>query len=769
MGGFSDEGKRYIVRDVHLIDRADSDLWNDRMRVQIDQRGRVASAGFLQPNFTDYAEGLRAFYVRDDATGAFWSAPHEPVQADADAFEFSIGLADVRWTVERDGIRVGLEMVVPRDDDVEVWSATVTNVSRRARRVSLYSYFPVGLRALLAQRAWFDGRLNLSLHEYFPYYVHYKDYYTLRKLKNLVFCASDRRPDGIQLSLADFAGRRGPNDPDQIRLPRLPKAPAAHEIANERSGAIYQFVLGLRPGQSQTVRFVFGPAKDRTDAERLARKYRRAGALERARRAAEAFLDSYAPAVRIRTPDREFDHYINHWQSRRSLMLARTIRFNYAPQGRNVIQDAMGGAYVDPSSSRQWFTRIWGHQHQNGWLPHGMPFAEGVKQIEINSIPHKDINSWGPGAVAFYLYETGDFSILDEPIPFSDAPARRASLYEHVCLGLEWLLNDRTRRGLSRIGQGDWNDPLNMAGLKERGESIWLTEAMAAALDAWAPVARRRGDVKRAIRYEREADKTRRAINRLAWDGQWYTRGFTDAGKPFGVKTDREGTVFLNSQSWAMIAGAATARRVTLCMRAVEKYLMTPSGPMLLGPAFTAMREDIGKLTQKIPGWNENGSIYCHAATFYAYALYCARRPDEAFDVLRRLLPGYGGNTIERTGQLPLYIPNFYRGADAGRKAGLSSHAPNTGTASWYYRTAVAMLLGVRAEEAGMRLDPQLPRGWRRAAVWRLWRGAEFDIQIVRGGVKRTAVWLDGRPLRGTLVPVQPAGSWHWVKVAVPE
>jgi cellobionic acid phosphorylase len=292
---------------------------------------------------------------------------------------------------------------------------------------------------------------------------------------------------------------------------------------------------------------------------------------------------------------------------------------------------------------------------------------------------------------------------------------------------------------------------------------------MAAALDAWAPVARRRGDVKRAIRYEREADKTRRAINRLAWDGQWYTRGFTDAGKPFGVKTDREGTVFLNSQSWAMIAGAATARRVTLCMRAVEKYLMTPSGPMLLGPAFTAMREDIGKLTQKIPGWNENGSIYCHAATFYAYALYCARRPDEAFDVLRRLLPGYGGNTIERTGQLPLYIPNFYRGADAGRKAGLSSHAPNTGTASWYYRTAVAMLLGVRAEEAGMRLDPQLPRGWRRAAVWRLWRGAEFDIQIVRGGVKRTAVWLDGRPLRGTLVPVQPAGSWHWVKVAVPE
>ena len=128
--------------------------------------------------------------------------------------------------------------------------------------------------------------------------------------------------------------------------------------------------------------------------------------------------------MRIETPDREFDHYINHWQSRRSLMLARTIRYNYAPQGRNVIQDAMGGAYVR-SSSRDWFLRIWGHQHTNGWLPHGMPFAEGVQQIEINSIPHKDINSWGPTSLAFYMYETGDFGILAEWGPVRGRPGSR--------------------------------------------------------------------------------------------------------------------------------------------------------------------------------------------------------------------------------------------------------------------------------------------------------------------------------------------------------
>lgn len=343
------------------------------------------------------------------------------------------------------------------------------------------------------------------------------------------------------------------------------------------------------------------------------------------------------------------------------------------------------------------------------------------------------------------MAESGDYGILDASVPFADKPQQRATLYDHLNRGLDWLLRDRTRRGLCRIGQGDWNDPLNMAGHQEKGESIWLSEALAYALATWAEIADFRRDQPRARRWRRAAAKLRQAINRYAWDGHWYVRGFTDAGRPFGTRRDREGRIFINSQSWAIISRAATPQRRRRCVRAVEQHLLTPTGPMTLAPAYTRFHGDIGKLTQKIPGWNENGSSYCHAATFYAYALYVALQADKGFAALRGLLPGGGANTIVRAGQVPLYVPNFYRGVAAGRKAGLSSHAPNTGTASWYYRTAITMLCGVRAEPHGLRLDPQLPARWRHVTVWRRWRDAEFTIQIIRDRqLRRPAVTLDG-------------------------
>jgi cellobionic acid phosphorylase len=571
------------------------------------------------------------------------------------------------------------------------------------------------------------------------------------------------------LSVASFLGGRGPHRPVQLEQRRLRSGRHPFEAANEETANIFQYTLPLNPGQSRELRFVFGPAATPADARRLATRYLRPGAIDRALRDAERFIAAHTAGLRIETPDRDFNHFINHWQSRRSLMLVRTQRFNLAPQGRNVIQDAMGGVYVDPQSSRDWFLRIWAHQHTNGWLPHGMPFAPGVSQVPINSIPHKDINSWGPVALSFYMAETGDFTILDAKIPFADQPGKSASLYAHITLGLKWLLSDRTKRGLCRLGQGDWNDPLNMAGMGEKGESVWLSQALSLALDTWADVCAHRGETAQAKRWRRAAAQMRQAINRYAWNGRWYTRGFKDNGQPFGTPADREGRIFLNSQSWALMCGAANRRQTAACIRAVERHLMTPCGPMKLAPPYTRMDETIGKLSQKIPGWNENGSIYCHAATFYAYALFTVRQPDRAFDTLRRLIPGYKDHTLQRAGQLPLYIPNFYLGDPMGRRAGASSHAPNTGTASWYYRTAIAMLLGVRAEFDALRIDPQLPRHWKHARVQRAWRGAKFDIVIRRvAGLRATEISLDGRRLRDNRIPCQPAGSQHKIIVNLP-
>jgi len=766
--GFTEDGRRYVLRDVNLIDRADADLWNDMYGITIDHRGNLWHGQFTEEHSRAYSGPPRWFYVRDDDTGRFWSAPHDPVMVEPDEFEFSVGQGDICWSVVTDGIKVDLRLVIPRDDILELWTATVTNVSKKKRRISLYSFLSVGSRGQMKQHGFFDRSLGGGVHKTAPYYVRYQDYYKLKELNYEIFCLPDTMPEAWEFSVGTFAGRRGVQDPVQLKRRRLPGSLEIFETANEDSANIFQFPMTLEPGRSRTIKFIFGPANGRAEMLKLKRKYLRRGGFDAALKQVYRFIDDYRPLVSVETPDAGFNHYVNQWLPRRTLLMARTARFRVCAQGRNIIQDAMGAVYVDPETARAHFTRIWRRQQTDGWMPHGVLLRDDASVWGISTIPHRDTNVWGPLSLAFYIYETGDSTILDEKSPFGNDKRKKATIYEHVCLGLEWLLKDRTKRGLSRIGQGDWNDPLNMAGLHDKGESIWLSEALVCALDAWAGIAELRGDKARAARYRREAAGTRERITKLAWDGKWYARGFTDAGRPFGVRADREGKIYLNAQSWALMCGAAGAERARSCIRAVEKMLMTPCGPTTLAPAYTRMYEDIGKLTQKAPGWNENGSVYCHASVFYAYALYCAREADRGYDVLRRLLPDLGRNTIERAGQLPLYIPNFYRGPAAGRNAGLSSHSPNTGTAPWYYRTAVAMLLGVRAEAGGLRIDPQLPSRWRKAKVLRRWRGADFEIEIRR--VKEATgltVRLDGKVLDGNLIPPQPERTQHQVSVTL--
>ena len=159
------------------------------------------------------------------------------------------------------------------------------------------------------------------------------------------------------------------------------------------------------------------------------------------------------------------------------------------------------------------------------------------------------------------------------------------------------------------------------------------------------------------------AVETGDAVQRHLWDGEWFARGITDGGVAFGVRADVEGRIFLNPQSWAMLARVATDDQVRAMIAAIERELETPWGPMVLAPAYTAMREDIGRLTQKHPGCAENGSVYNHAASFYLAALYGVGEADRAWDALRRMLPVGSEEDCLRRGQLPVFVPNYYRGA----------------------------------------------------------------------------------------------------------
>jgi cellobionic acid phosphorylase len=386
-------------------------------------------------------------------------------------------------------------------------------------------------------------------------------------------------------------------------------------------------------------------------------------------------------------------------------------------------------------------------------------------------VPHSDHCVWLPVCLQAYLDETGDYGLLEEPVASTEGNAT-ASVFERVTRALHWLVGNRDSRGLSYIAQGDWCDPMNMVGHRGRGVSGWLSIATVHALRCWAEVCAatsRQGEARDLLR---QADEIAAAVQRHLWDGDWFARGITDDGVPFGVAADGEGRIFLNPQSWAMLAGIVGEEQTERMLRAIAEQLEGPHGVALLSPPYTKMREDVGRLTQKFPGSAENGSVYNHAAAFYVYALFAAGRADHACRLLRRMIPGPEPQDFVQRGQLPVFIPNYYRGAwrEFPRTAGRSSQLVNTGTVAWFYRILVEGLFGLRGCRGGLRVAPQLPSDWREARVERRFRGAQFDVRMRRvGGCHKVAVRVDGRPLAEPLITDFEPGMRYRVDVELPE
>ena len=205
----------------------------------------------------------------------------------------------------------------------------------------------------------------------------------------------------------------------------------------------------------------------------------------------------------------------------------------------------------------------------------------------------------------------------------------------------------------------------------------------------------------------------------------------------------------------------------------IDEQLTTPYGVVMFAPPFTAMREDVGRVTQKYPGQGENGSVYNHAAAFYAWALYTLGDSDRAYSTLRAMIPGPDENDFIRRGQLPIFIPNYYRGGHGikylDRTAGRSSQLFNTGTVSWAYRCVIEGLCGLQGVREGLKINPKMPSDWDNMKVRREFRGAVFNVEVKRGNVEAVKVTVDGDQIAGNVVKNVEKGRTYQVQVDVPK
>ncbi|HET9959309.1 MAG TPA: glycosyl hydrolase family 65 protein [Polyangiaceae bacterium] len=784
MPDYLDQGTRYLLESPTLAPQASAYLWNRRMMLQITCRG-YAVAQFMQPEPAKYAHVPtlaqtsfmqpeqpffahhpgRFFYVRDDETMDLFSAPYEPARVPLDVFEFEPGLSDIRFRARKAGLELRLTLSLTKDDVVELWTAELTNCGHETRRVSLIPYFPVGYASWMNFGGRFEPALGAVVASAVAPYQKLQDYFKRKDWKDLTYLVCDHDPIAYEANQAAFEGEGGLREPDALKRPMLQGGEAHYELP----ACALQFSFELPPGQTRTLKFLFGPAKDHQEIRQLKQKYLTDGAFERAHEAYSEYVSAGAGCLRVQTPDPTFNSFVNHWLPRQVFYHGDTNRLTTDPQTRNFMQDAMGMAFIDPRVTRRALLLALSQQKAKGEMPDGVLLYPGAELKYINQIPHTDHAVWLVICLEAYLAETADWTLLDESLAFADDPAP-ASVYEHLCRAMEWLISARDARGLSYIAQGDWCDPMNMVGYKGRGVSGWLTQALSFALQRFIPYCRARGDETRVRRYELTIQELNAAIQRELWDGSWYARGITDDGVSFGTRKDREGRIFLNTQSWALLCRAPTPDQIETLLQAVHDQLDTPYGVELCGPPFTHMREDIGRVTQKFPGSAENGAVYNHAAAFYAAALYSIGKGDLGYSVLRRMLPGPELSDIQQRNQLPIFVPNYYRGAfrQLPRTAGRSSQLFNTGTAAWFYRIVVERLIGLRGEGDGLHIEPLLPEAWPELRATRLFRGAVLELRVTRGELSAQLIVVDGKVLTQPFLTPIRAGKKYTIEVQLP-
>ncbi len=278
-----------------------------------------------------------------------------------------------------------------------------------------------------------------------------------------------------------------------------------------------------------------------------------------------------------------------------------------------------------------------------------------------------------------YTDENGKIPFVINPfMPCNSAWDRPMLAY--VAKGGEWsgvLLHD-----YKNFDDGDWTDPINGPGRKGKGVSTWTSMAFVYGMRTLVKILKHIGQEKTAKDVEEKIRVMSENIINACYKGDRFIAGYNDDGIPYGCKEDEEGSLFLNMHSWAIISGVATGKYHERCKEVIDE-LTTPLGVLVMKPPFTKWNAKFGKISVKQAGKDENGSVYCHASAFSAYALFMTGEKEKAESILKDILPTHEYKA-EFEFQPPIFIPNYWFTKEP--QYGYSSANVSTGTSAWFLK-----------------------------------------------------------------------------------
>ena len=755
--------------------------------------------------------GGRYLYVNDG--GDVWTPSWLPVKADLDHFEARHGLGYSRITGERNGLRVATTFFVPLGENAEVQRVAVTNTSDVEKTVTLFSFVEFCLWN--AQDDQTNYQRNLSIGEVEveqdgPHgsAIYHKTEYRERRDHYAVF-GVNTRADGFDTDRDTFVGAY--NSLGEAAVPRA--GVSADSLA---SGwypiGSHSVRLTLAPGETRDLVYVLGYLENPQDekwaddahqvvnkesAHALLGRFATAAQADAAVGALQEYWTNLLSTYSVRSGDEKLDRMVNIWNQYQCMVtfnMSRSASYFETGIGRGMgfrdsNQDLLGFVHLVPERARERIIDIASTQFEDGSAYHQYQPLTKRGNNDIGS-GFNDDPLWLIAGVAGYVKETGDFSILDEPVPFDNEPGSEVPLFEHLTRSFDFTVNHRGPHGLPLIGRADWNDCLNLNCFStEPGESFQTTENKAGGHaesvfiaaqfvlygEQYAELAERRGLTEVASQARKVVDEVREAVLEHAWDGRWFLRAYDFFGNPVGTDAKPEGKIWIEPQGFAVMAGIGvgdgphdTEAPAIQALDAVEEMLGTPHGLVLQYPAYTTYQVELGEVSTYPPGYKENGGIFCHNNPWVIIAETVVGRGDKAFDYYKRITPAYR----EEISDVHRLEPYVYAQMIAGKEAPRAGEAKNswlTGTAAWNFVAVSQYLLGVRPDWDGLVVDPQIGPEVPSFAVTRVARGATYEISVTNSGERgaRGRLVVDGAPVEGNLVPYAPPGSTVRVEVTL--
>lgn len=746
--------------------------------------------------------GGRYFYINDGKN--VWSPGWKPCKTPLDSYECRHGMSYTRITGQKDGIEASVLFFVPLKTWGEVQKLTLTNHTNETKKLKLFSFAEWCLWNAATDMENFQRNFSTGEVEVEDSVIYHKTEYKERR-NHYAFYSVNTPIDGFDTDRETFIGLYNEfRDPQNVMAGK-----PSNSIAHGWSPIASHYIeVELKAGEKRDFIFLLGyvenaqeekfekpgfpsPIINKRKAKEMIAKFDTVEKVDNAFLELKNYWDKLLDIYVVKTDEEKLDRMVNIWNQYQCMItfnMSRSASFFESGIGRGMgfrdsNQDLVGFVHQIPERARERIIDIASTQFPDGGCYHQYQPLTKRGNDGIGG-GFNDDPMWLIFGTVAYIKETGDFSILDEMVPFDNQPGSEVTLMQHLYVSFNHVIENLGPHMLPLIGRADWNDCLNLNCFSwdpnesfqttenktegSKAESLMIAGLFVVCGRDYVELCREVGKTDEAERAAGYIDRMVEAVKKHGWDGDWYLRAYDYFGNKVGSKENKEGQIFIESQGWCTMAGIGLEEgMVEKALNSVKERLDCEHGIVLNNPAFTEYKVEYGEISSYPAGYKENAGIFCHNNPWVIIGETVLGRGDQAWEYFRKICPSY----TEANSELHKVEPYVYSQMIAGKDAARPGEAKNswlTGTAAWNYYAITQFILGIKPAYNGLEINPCIPADWKQFSVKRLFRGAEYQINITnpQGVCKGVAsIMVDGQPINGNIVMYQPGK--HVVEVVM--